>query len=172
MKRLLISGAAVAAAVVVLAGCGSGGGNKSSSAAGQAGTATVSAKNLGSAGRVLVDSSGQPLYANDQENGGMVLCKGACVSIWMPLTVHSAPKAGSLSGKLGVLARSNGVKQVTFDGKPVYTFAEDQPGKVSGDGARDAFGGQQFTWHVVHANGSTSSSVNPQPSGNSGSFGY
>ncbi len=107
MKRLLISGAAVAAAVVVLAGCGSGGGNKSSSAAGQAGTATVSAKNLGSAGRVLVDSSGQPLYANDQENGGMVLCTREHASPFgcrLPSTAplrraRSAGSSGCLRGR-------------------------------------------------------------------------
>jgi predicted lipoprotein with Yx(FWY)xxD motif len=164
MKGLIISGAALAAAAIVLAGCGSGSGSNSSSAARQTGTVTVSAKSIGGAGQVLVDSSGRALYVNDQEKGGMVLCKGGCVSIWMPLTVHGAPKAGSLTGKLGVLARSNGVKQVTFNGKPLYTFAEDQPGKVNGDGARDAFGGQQFSWHVVHANGSTSSPANSQPS--------
>src|SRR5215471_7862356 len=99
MKRLIISGAALAAAAVVLAGCGSGGGSKTGSAAGQAGTATVSAKSISGSGRVLVDSSGRALYVNDQEKRGMLLCKGACVSIWMPLTVHNAPKAGSLGGK-------------------------------------------------------------------------
>jgi predicted lipoprotein with Yx(FWY)xxD motif len=172
MKGLIISGAALAAAAVALAGCGSGGGgnSNSSSAAPQGGTATVSVKNLGSAGRVLVDRSGRALYVNDQEKRGMLLCKGTCVSIWMPLTVHNAPKAGSLGGNLGVLARPNGAKQVTFNGRPLYTFAEDMRGKVNGDGVHDAFGAEQFSWHVVHANGSTTTPASSQPS--NGSFSY
>lgn len=170
MKRLLITGVVAVAAAVALAGCGTGSGSNSPRAASQMGTATVSAKNLGSAGNVLVNSSGQALYVNDQEKGGMVLCKGGCVSIWKPLTVHSAPKPGSLGGKIGVLARGNGAKQVTFNGRPLYTFVEDQPGKVTGDGAHDAFDGQQFSWHVVHANGSTTSSGSSQPS--NGFLGY
>jgi hypothetical protein len=32
---------------------------------------------------------------------------------------------------------------------------EDEPGEVTGDGFSDAFGGQQFTWHVVGADGSS-----------------
>ena len=34
---------------------------------------------------------------------------------------------------------------------------QDKPGEVTGEGFSDAFAGQQFTWHVVHADGSTGS---------------
>ena len=82
MNRLLISGAAVAA-VLTLAACGGTSGNNSDGATGSGtGETTVSAERIGGAGRVLVDSAGQALYFNDQENGGKVLCTRACTSFW------------------------------------------------------------------------------------------
>jgi predicted lipoprotein with Yx(FWY)xxD motif len=161
MKRLLIPAFAVVALAfaLALAACGGGGGSSASSGApASSGGATVSTAQIGDAGMVLVDSNGQALYTNDQETGGNVLCDGACLSFWTPLTVSGMPKGDSLDGKLGVISRPDGGKQVTFDGKLLYTFYQDQPGEVGGDGFTDAFAGQQFTWNVVHADGSTSSS--------------
>jgi predicted lipoprotein with Yx(FWY)xxD motif len=168
MKRLLIAAAVVAVVVVVgvaIAATGGGGsGSKgSSAAASKAGGATVSAEKISGSGNVLVDAKGEALYANDQEKNGMALCDGACLSFWTPLTVSGAPKGKSLDGKLGVVNRPDGTKQVTFNGKLLYTFYLDKPGKVSGDGFDDAFGGQKFSWHVVHANGATSSAGTTQP---------
>ncbi len=174
MKRLLIAGGVVAVALIAgiaiaigaTSGGGGGGGGTSSSAAPASttrGGATVSAEQIGGSGNVLVDSTGHALYANDQEKNGMVLCDGACLSFWTPLTIKGAPMGGSLTGKLGVVTRPDGAKQVTYNGKLLYTFYLDDPGKVGGDGFDDAFGGQQFTWHVVHANGAPSSSGGGQP---------
>jgi predicted lipoprotein with Yx(FWY)xxD motif len=170
MKRLLIAGGVVAVALIAgiaIAIAATGGGSSSdkadTSGATASGGATISAEQIGGSGNVLVDSTGHALYANDQEKNGMVLCDGACLSFWTPVTVKSTPKAGSLSGKLGVVNRPDGGKQVTYNGKLLYTFYLDSAGKVGGDGFDDAFGGKQFTWHVVHANGSTSSSGGSQP---------
>ena len=165
MKRLLIAGVVVAAAVaagIAIAATSGGGGGGTTSASGPAtGGATVSAKQIGGSGNVLVDSKGRALYANDQEKG-MVLCDGACLSFWKPLTASGTPKGGSLTGKLATIKRPDGGKQVTYNGKLLYTFYLDQPGKVGGDGFDDAFGGKQFTWHVVHAGGTTTSSSGSQ----------
>lgn len=176
MKRLLIPGAvgvvalAVGIAIAIAATSGGGSGGKSMgspSASGSTAGATVSAKQVGGAGNVLVDSDGMALYANDQETGGMVICDGACLSFWTPLTIAGGtPKGDSLTGKLGVVKRPGGDSQVTFNGKLLYTFYEDSPGQVGGNGFDDAFGGRQFTWHVVHANGTTSSSGGGQTSDN------
>jgi predicted lipoprotein with Yx(FWY)xxD motif len=172
MNRLLIAAAAAVAAVVTLAACGGTSGNNSTGAQGSStGTTTVSVERLGGAG-VLVDSAGKALYANDQESGGKVLCTGACTSFWTPLTVSSgAPTESSTTGKLGVVERPDGTEQVTYNGKLLYSFSEDQPEQVTGDGFTDAFGGQQFTWHVIHAGSASSSSgggdgsTGPSPSG-------
>jgi predicted lipoprotein with Yx(FWY)xxD motif len=110
----------------------------------------VSVEELGDSGRVLVDSAGKALYAADEEADSSVVCTGACTSFWVPLTIDgSAPSGDSLPSELGVVERGNSTRQVTFDGKRLYTFVEDEPGEVTGDGFSDAFDGQQFTWHVV-----------------------
>jgi predicted lipoprotein with Yx(FWY)xxD motif len=131
MKRLLIP-AVVAAVVVGIAiaatGCGGGGTKGSTAPTSNTGGATVSAEQISGSGNVLVDSKGQALYASDQEKK-MALCNGACLSFWTPLTIHGAPKANSLDGKLGVVTRPGGDKQVTFNGKLLYTFYLDSRGR-------------------------------------------
>jgi len=174
MKRSLIPRTAVAiligAVALALAACGGSSSQSSSSAAAApaAGGLTVLSKQVSGTGNVLVDASGLPLYTNDQETGNAMLCGTACVSFWRPLTVTGAPSGGSLGSKLGVVTRGDGAKQVTWNGKLLYTFAMDKPGQVNGDGAADAFDGQQFTWHVVHADGSTSAGGGGQSTASSG----
>jgi predicted lipoprotein with Yx(FWY)xxD motif len=150
MQRLLIAGAAVVA-LLALAACGGGGNDdRNSSAAPPASNDILSVEQVGDAGRVLVNSAGKALYAADQEARNGVLCTGACLSFWEPLTIDAgAPTASSVPGMLGISERPDGSRQVTHDGKRLYSFTEDRPGEVTGDGLADAFDGQQFTWHVV-----------------------
>jgi predicted lipoprotein with Yx(FWY)xxD motif len=177
MKRWLILGVAVAvvaaAGVAIAAYGGGGGGDSPASATPEANASTVSVQEIGDEGAVLVDSAGRALYTADQETAaGMVLCTTeACTSFWVPLTVsNGSPTGSSVSGELGVVERPDGSRQVALDGKPLYTFAEDEPGEVTGDGFEDVFDGQTLTWRVVHADGST------DPSGGgtttTGPFGY
>lgn len=87
-----------------------------------------------------------------------MLCTGACNSFWSPLRVRAgSPTGQSVTGKLGVVKRPDGARQVTYDGRPLYSFSEDKRGQVTGDGFADAFGGRQFTWHVVKDTGVSSS---------------
>lgn len=160
MKRLMIALAA-AVAVLALAACAGDGLD----------TATVSVEELGDSGRVLVDSAGKALYAADEEADSSVVCSGACASNWIPLTIDGgAPSGNSLPGELGVVGRGDGTRQITFDGKRLYRFVQDEPGEVSGDGLSDAFDGQQFTWHVVSVGDAPESD---QEGGYTGpSFGY
>jgi predicted lipoprotein with Yx(FWY)xxD motif len=154
LKRLLILGAVGVAALVV--------GLAVAVAAGGRGTATVSTKQVAGAGKVLVDSKGRALYVNDQERRGMVLCTKGCLSFWQPLIASGTPKGASLPGKLAVLKRPDGTRQVTYNGRRLYAFTLDKPGKVTGDGFKDAFGGHKFTWHVEHPSGAVSSTTTTQ----------
>ena len=163
MKSLLTSGAAVAA-LVAIAGCGGGGG-----AASTGPSATVTARQIGGAGSVLVDAKGLPLYAPAQEKGGRIMCTGGCTSIWHPLTLRSGLPTGP--GHLGVVKRPDGTRQVTANGRPLYTFFQDSAGKASANGATDAFGGHRFSWHVVTAKGAPASSSSASSS-NRGGYGY
>ena len=43
-------------------------------------------------------------------------------------------------GTLGVVTHPDGSKQVTVAGRPLYTFTQEGPGQVTGNGVADAFG--------------------------------
>jgi predicted lipoprotein with Yx(FWY)xxD motif len=150
---------------VALAACG-GSNDNSGSGNAAASNATVSMDN-----GTLVDSKGAPLYTSEQEKSGKVVCTGGCTSVWLPLTASGTPTAGDgVSGKLGTVKRPDGAMQVTLDGRPLYRFAEDgTDGKPTGDGAKDSFGGQQFTWHV-EGSGTTASDNGGGSSG--GAYSY
>jgi predicted lipoprotein with Yx(FWY)xxD motif len=154
MNRLIpLSGVALIAAV--LAGCGSTSGHGSS---GQGPATTVSLASVSGVGKVLVDSKGFALYSPAQEKNGAIRCTGSCAMIWRPLTVKGSPTAGS-GLNLGTVMRPDGKTQVTFDGKPLYRFAEDNsPKSVSGNGVSDNFGGKSFSWHVASPGKTTTSS--------------
>jgi predicted lipoprotein with Yx(FWY)xxD motif len=160
-KRLFTSGAAVAATLILAACGGGGGGSSDSGSAAPAGGRgdTVAVKEIDGVGDVLVDASGKALYTSDVEADGKVHCTGACTSFWEPLTVGSGtPTAAADAGKLGVADRPDGTKQVTVDGKLLYTFSEDEPGKVKGNGFADDFDGRHFTWNAVLAGGGSADS--------------
>jgi predicted lipoprotein with Yx(FWY)xxD motif len=174
VKRLLATGAALAASLA-LAACGGGDSDSSDSATAAASGTTVAVKSIDGVGDVLVDSSGKALYASDVEADGKVHCTGACTSFWKPLTVDSAkPTVAGDVGSVGVVSRPDGAKQVTVGGKLLYTFSEDEPGKVEGNGFADDFDGRHFTWSAVlsggHVAGASGGSANDAPRGND--YGY
>ena len=160
--------AVLALAVLALSACGGSGSTSSPAAAGGT-TDTVSTADVSGTGTVLVDSKGMALYSPDQEKSGKIMCTAECTSIWVPLTVSGQPTGTSaVAAKLGTVMRPDGATQVTFDGKPLYTFAEDSgPNTVTGNGAKDAFGGTSFTWHVAAPGAVTTTSTS-----GGGGYGY
>jgi predicted lipoprotein with Yx(FWY)xxD motif len=154
MKRMLAS-AAFGVLALMAAGCGSGSSSNGAAAGStSAGMSTmVSVKHVDGVGNVLVDSKGMALYSPEQEAGGKVLCTGPCTSIWVPLTLSGSMKptgASEVRGNLGTTDRPDGAVQITYKGKPLYTFVEDtSPGTVTGNDFSDQFGGQQFLWRVA-----------------------
>jgi predicted lipoprotein with Yx(FWY)xxD motif len=175
MKKVLIPVLLLAAAAA-LAACGGGGGSGDATAS--SGTSAVSVQDVGGAGSVLVDSSGQALYTSDVERAsGKVMCTGACNSFWEPLTTQgNVTSSGDVPGKVGEIKRPDGTTQVTYNGDPLYTFTQDQAGEVTGDGFKDAFDGQQFTWSVVSVGnsggGSGSAAGGSTATGGSSGGGY
>jgi predicted lipoprotein with Yx(FWY)xxD motif len=144
----------------MLSACGGGSGQGAGSSAGQpaAGAGTVSVQQLSGVGRVLVDRSGKPVYTPDQEATGRIVCTGGCTAFWKPVAAAGGkPTGGAKVGKLGFIKRPDGTMQLTANGRPLYTFSEDSPGKATGNGFTDDFGGHHFTWHVVQSGGKTSS---------------
>jgi predicted lipoprotein with Yx(FWY)xxD motif len=169
MHRLLSF--AALAAVLVIVGCGSNNSNTVATAGAPGSMSSVGVKHVDGVGDVLVDSSGLALYSPDQEAGGKIQCTGQCVSFWLPVKAGSStpPKADGVA-KLAVVHRPDGTRQVAVDGKPLYTFVQDAPGKITGDGFKDSFGGHAFTWHVVLADGGSSDGGSAGSTG--GGYGY
>ena len=113
---------------------------------------TVSVSSVDGVGDVLVDQEGAALYAADQEADGTVALRRQLHAIWVPLTLDggSRPAATASDASSASSTRPDGARQVTFDGRLLYSFAEDTgPGIVTGNGVSDTFGDQPFTWHVA-----------------------
>jgi predicted lipoprotein with Yx(FWY)xxD motif len=171
---------AVVPALLGLAACGGSSDNSSDSTAASGSTAatpaasgdTVSTQSISGTGTVLVDSTGMALYTNDMDKGSKVACTGECVSEWIPLKApQGAPSSSdsAVQSKLGTVKLADGTSQVTFGGLPVYTFVDDSPGNVTGNGEMDSFGGTNFLWTVATTSGSPASGGAAAPSTTSGS---
>jgi predicted lipoprotein with Yx(FWY)xxD motif len=120
-----------------------------SSAAGTSASVTVETK-TGALGTYLVDGSGRTLYLWVADKSSTSTCDASCIQYWPPLT--GTPKAaGSLQqSALSTSARSDGSKQVTYDGHPLYYFAGD---KAPGDTAGEGNNGSGALWWVVGVDG-------------------
>jgi predicted lipoprotein with Yx(FWY)xxD motif len=163
---------AVPVLAIGLAACGGSSSNDSntSNAASSSATPvsstsdTVSTKSVSGVGTVLVDSKGDALYTNNQDTASKMACTASCQSIWPPLMASGQPTSSdsAVQAKLGM---ANG--QVTFDGKPLYTFVQDSPGQATGDGFMDSFDGTSFTWTAATAAGSSASGSSAGASGGS-----
>jgi predicted lipoprotein with Yx(FWY)xxD motif len=166
--------ALAAAAILILSACGGSSDSSTGASAPDNSSAaqTVSVAKVDGVGNVLVDAQNMALYAADQEVSGKVVCTDACTTIWQPLTAARKPSgAGDLSGKLGIVKRPGGTRQVTFQGRLLYRFQEDPgPDMVTGNGFADSFAGRDFTWHVATPTGISSSSDNSTSS--NGGYSY
>jgi predicted lipoprotein with Yx(FWY)xxD motif len=166
-RTLVISG--LAAAGLLVAACGSSASGASSPGGGHAGAANgvVSVRHLRSIGTALVNGSGLTIYTpkTPAEVKGRIKCTGPCLGFWIPVTASSArPVVRGLPGVLGKVHRPGGGTQVTYNGRPLYTFRLDTaPGQARGNGFHDSFNGTNFTWQVVTATGKAAAGGSPSP---------
>jgi predicted lipoprotein with Yx(FWY)xxD motif len=156
--------APLAVALLAAAACSSGsssssGGTSSStspSAAAPASSAssTMITTKTSSGGSFLTNSAGRAVYLFMADSTGKSTCDGACASAWPPVIAAGQPTAagGAQATDLGTITRSDGTKQVTYDGHPLYYFSGDTgPGTDKGQGI-DGFGAK---WWLVAPSGSS-----------------
>jgi len=95
-------------------------------------------------GWVLALSNGQVVYTYDKDpKGGAPACSGSCAQTFAPVTGKPlASPADTGLGMLGTVATSNGAKQITYNGSPLYTYKGAKALATKGNG----IGG---VWHVV-----------------------
>ncbi len=166
-------GGAVGVAVLAAA-CASGGSCSAAAPAGSSpaaaapGSAAASGSGSGSmvittatssAGTFLADGSGRAVYLWVKDTGGTSACTGACAGAWPPVMAGGTVTAGggAKASDLGTITRSDGTKQVTYDGHPLYYYVGDSgPGTASGQGS-DQFGAKW--WLVAPSGGDVTASV-------------
>ena len=110
-------------------------------------------------GEYLVGPDGFALYlfkADQQGTGGTAaasVCEGDCLATWPALLTvgEPPPTSGAVQAALvGTIPRSDGTVQVTYNGWPLYFFAEDiQPGDINGHDI-ESFGED---WYLIGPNG-------------------
>jgi predicted lipoprotein with Yx(FWY)xxD motif len=135
----LAATAAVSLTAFAVTACGGAGTN----ATGSAGppktpdgrSATLGVANNGDLGKILDDSGGRTLYLFAKDTGTKSACTGACASAWPPLRASGKPivGAGASASIVGTTPRSDGQRQVTYKGHPLYTYSGDRnPGDTNG----------------------------------------
>jgi len=164
-NRWLVPVGAVAATLVIAA-CGSSSstgssGSGSSPAAAPAGA--LSTAKVGSA-TLLTNSKGFTLYWFVPDSTTASKCYGSCAKYWPPVLGPASAGSG-VTGTLGVITRTNGAKQATWNGHPLYTYIGDTaPGMNKGNGLNISGG----VWHEIVLTGKGA----PASGASSGGGGY
>lgn len=102
---------------------------------------------------ILTNTKGRTLYSLSAETKGRFICTASCLSIWHPLVVKAGVKpTGPV--KLGTIERPDGRTQVTYKGRPLYSFGGDtKAGQANGQGIKDV-----GTWRAASI-----AKISPQP---------
>jgi predicted lipoprotein with Yx(FWY)xxD motif len=112
---------------------------------------TIKTRNISGFGRVLVDGRGLPLYIFTADRGKTSRCYGACAKAWPVTYAGGTPRAagGAKQALLGTTRRSDGRRQVTYRGRPLYYYVHDRPGVALCHNVRE-FGG---LWLLIRSSG-------------------
>jgi predicted lipoprotein with Yx(FWY)xxD motif len=174
IKYLASAGLAIviaALAVVIFAG---GGGNADASQSQAAAGSAISIHST-SLGKTLVDANGRTLYLFEGDRANVSTLSAAGAAVW-PRFVSAGPiKAGigAQAALIGTTASPTGVKQVTYQGHPLYYYVGDsKPGSARGQGLNE-FGA---LWYVLGPSGNaitqTPSTAPAAPAAPAAGYGY
>lgn len=170
MPKFLPVGAVIGAAAIAAAVAGCGSAAPVSAAAGHAQGAVPAARlaaNVRSAASratlhpavvrvgsrratIVVTAADKPVYLLTGDRVGHPQCTSrACLGVW-PAVTATHPSTSEVSAKLSIW-RHDGLRQLTLNGHPLYTYAGDsRSGSAAGEGLV-SFGG---TWLVLSPRGS------------------
>jgi predicted lipoprotein with Yx(FWY)xxD motif len=169
--------ALLAAAACSSSGSSSGSPSSAAAPAGSSSSSTVITTGTSSGGSFLTNGAGRAVYLFLADSSGKSACSGACAAAWPPVIATGQPTAsgGAQASNLSTITRSDGTKQVTYDGHPLYYFEGDTgPGMDKGQGFDD-FGAK---WWLVAPSGSsittavTISGAASAPASSGGGGGY
>ncbi|TPW76533.1 COG4315 family predicted lipoprotein [Schumannella soli] len=103
-----------------------------------------------SLGTIVVDGEKMTVYMfdKDTQNATSSACSGQCAAAWPAVHADSdSPKVDGVTGKIGTITGTDGEKQLTLDGWPLYYYAAD---KAAGDTTGQGVGG---VWWVLAPDG-------------------
>jgi predicted lipoprotein with Yx(FWY)xxD motif len=173
MKRSFVIGGIVAAAVVAGGGAAAGVALAGSDAPAAYGAPAAPAAGTGTGvgtaalkpGTALVDGAGRTVYLFEADKGTSSTCYGQCAQIWAPVPAGGPTSGGAQAALVGTTTRTDGSSQVTYNGHPLYYFANDKAaGDARGQGI-NRFGGG---WYVVDPAGNKIDSDAPAPAAPTG----
>jgi predicted lipoprotein with Yx(FWY)xxD motif len=96
---------------------------------------------------VLTNAKGFTVYWFGPDTPTTSKCYGSCAAYWPPVTDTAAASHGML-GRVGTITRTDGSRQLTYNGHPLYTYiADTAPGLARGNNI-NLNGG---LWHEVLA---------------------
>jgi predicted lipoprotein with Yx(FWY)xxD motif len=110
---------------------------------------TVQIRNSASIGNYLENGTGFTLYmfGADKPGNGTSTCTGTCAAVWPPFYASSLNlPSGLSSSSFSAITRSDGTKQTTYNGWPLYYYAADKSaGSVTGEGLNQLGG----LWYAI-----------------------
>ena len=98
---------------------------------------TASATVQGRTETVLVDAKGLPLYIYQPDTPTTSYVTGQLAALWPPV-VTATPTVRGATGTVTSVPTTNG-HQVAYNGHLLYTFIEDSPRHVTGQGVQNFF---------------------------------
>jgi predicted lipoprotein with Yx(FWY)xxD motif len=178
--RKILGVAGLATMALTVAACGSSA--SSSSPAAQSSSPAAPASSAAAAGagssagsaslltatvngtKVLTNAKGFVVYWFAPDTPTSSKCSGSCATYWPPVT-GSVTAGSGVTGTLGTITRSDGTKQATYDGHPLYTYAGDtSPGQAKGNGLNVSGG----LWYEMTVSGATPAASASAKSGGGG----
>lgn len=146
-------------AAAAFAGCGGSSGTSASTSASTASGTQAAAKSAPSLvigtyktpedGVLLTGANNRTLYVfkpdekSTSAHEKSSTCNGSCAAVWPPVLASGTPAvAGEANAALiGFTKRSDGAKQVTYNGLPLYYYSADtKAGQATGNHLKDGFG--------------------------------
>jgi predicted lipoprotein with Yx(FWY)xxD motif len=122
---------------------------------------TVTSLVTTAATRIMVTASGRTLYVFSPDKKNQSTCTGGCAKFWPPLLISGGTAAPvsvpGIAGTFGAAPLAGGARQLSYEGAPLYTFANDKkPGDMHGQGI-------EGLWWIAAPAGQTSNAIAEAP---------
>ena len=136
IKYLASAGLAIVIAAVAVVIFAVGGGNANASQSQTAASSAISIRST-SLGKTLVDANGRTLYLFEGDRANVSTLSAAGAAVW-PRFVSAGPvkaENGAQAALIGTTTSPTGVKQLTYEGHPLYYYVGDSsPGSTARTG--------------------------------------